>query len=459
MAILGLVSSDKLKDRGFLGRNVRRHILHLYPSGSAPLNALLSLKKAETTDNPDFGWLEKRFATIKTTGVSNDSAGPFADTGTADATAGPIDFTANGKTRVYVASNTDFKPGHVIRFHRVPVTGGVTSFNAVVDSLVSTNALEVRVVGTPQNVLNTANTITAGTAGPVNVPISVVGTAHGEGTIATLSRQVFPITIMNKTQIFKEAFSFTRTALKNPTEFDKTGAYKEAAQDAAIDLMVSMELAFLDGERGEALITDTDGEEVMERKMGGIRWFLDQYEAADSVYRGGTGAPAITGNDDSLKRVIDGTGGITYDEMLSYWERLFKIGSNKGNEKLCLAGSGHLTAINKMIQDQVVTNRNMKAEDTYGMNIKTIETPYGIIHFVTHPLLNEQPFRNNDAYYIDLANIRERPLTDREVTLEKCIQANGADRRKDQYITETSLELRAPESHMIFENAGTITAS
>jgi len=47
-----------------------------------------------------------------------------------------------------------------------------------------------------------------------------------------------------------------------------------------------------------------------------------------------------------------------------------------------------------------------------------------------------------------------RPLTDSDTDIQPMIQANDADKRKDQWLTEYSFEFPFPEAFMYVENLG-----
>jgi hypothetical protein len=266
-----------------------------------------------------------------------------------------------------------------------------------------------------------------------------------------------PVKHTNHTQIFRNAFSFTRTALKHPTDFDSSGVYKEKAKDNAIDHMVEMEKAFLWGVKGVQTVV-VDGESLPERTTGGIRHFLEQWEAANSTYRGGAGAAAVTLNTDDNKRIINfSTGSVSWKEFNDFLERAFRTTNNRAFEKLILCGNGMLAAINTALENRAVTNKNFRSETVYGMNVTTWVTPFGTVHFKTHPLFNRSAAWRFDGLLLDVQNLRYRALNDSDTTLLKNRQANGQDRRKDEWLTEAGLEVRFPESHMWFENLQNIT--
>ena len=54
---------------------------------------------------------------------------------------------------------------------------------------------------------------------------------------------------------------------------------------------------------------------------------------------------------------------------------------------------------------------------------------------------------------IDPANIRYAYLEGRDTKLETNIQANDLDGEIDQYLTECSLELKLPSTHLVIKGA------
>ena len=64
--------------------------------------------------------------------------------------------------------------------------------------------------------------------------VVLIGTAYAEGARTGTGGIVFPYEIMNNTQIFKTPYEMTRTALKEPLRYDKTGAYKDMSKSNGI---------------------------------------------------------------------------------------------------------------------------------------------------------------------------------------------------------------------------------
>lgn len=457
-AILGLTSSKTFDDNGFYSLNDRRQVFHEYPNGAAPLTGLLSLMETEPTDNPKFGWFEKRFKTPKT--QINAAAAPFSTGGGDVAKANPFTATAADSIRVVVDDTAEFRVRDVIWLKDLPVSGGVVQLQGIITAIPTSTKIDFTVIETVAGIVNsTAATPT----GPGDSWLIVVGTASAEGSISSGSGVFYPpVNPENFTQIFRTPFAFTGTGLKIPANFDKTGIYKEKAKDSCLDHMVKMEKAFLFGQKGIQNIADpTTGDTVPLRTTGGLHWWLQQYEKANGgAYELRPGGAALTADSDDEKRIIRNTSGtMTWAVFNSYVERAFRRTNNKSFEKIVFCGSKALAALNTVIESRVTTNKNFGAENTYGMNVVSIETVHGILHFKSHPLFTEHPSFEKAMMITDVGNLRYRPLNDRDTVINDNIQANDLDGRKDEWFSEAGMEVRFPESNMLIQNVGAITVS
>lgn len=451
-AILGLVSGKTFSDNSFHNRNNRRRIFHDYPVGQFPLTGLLSLMDTEETDSSEFGWYEKRFETPET---YLDTTAAF--TNTSNVSLGATATLAAGTTyRVIVDSTAAFQARQQIWIPDLYVSAGVfTEVKGVITQIVSATIIEFTASQATGAIVNSGTSPT----GVINCKVYCIGNAFGEGATSGSGRFYPPINVTNYTQIFRNAFSFTRSALKSPTNFDKTGIYREKAEDNLRQHMVEMEMAFLFGVKRTENVTE-GGETVPRRLTGGVISFLENWEAADSVYRGGSGAAAVTSITDDLKRIIPATSNtVTYAVFNSWLERAFRTTNDKSFEKLCLCGSGFLGAINTILETKATLNKDFGVQKVYGMNVVTWETPFGTIHFKTHPLFSRQANLRYNALLLDVQNLKFRALNDSDTTLLTNRQAPDYDGRKDEWITEAGLEVNFPESCMYLKNVQTITAS
>lgn len=427
----------------------RRKIFWQYPSGAAPLMGLLSYLPSEETDKVEYGQFERRFPTQKTTTVGTGTA-PFLN-GDGTAFADEATMTANTEYIVKVLDSSQFKPTHVIELREIIInTSTSVSIKGTVTEIPSSTQIKFRPYTTRALVEN-------GTTDNFGKSVVIIGTANAEGGRSGTGITVAPINPTNYTQIFRAAFAISRTALKGGLEYDKSGPYKTLRFENGLRYMMEMEKAFHFGQKHTVNVTDPDtGESTPETKTGGVIYHLEQWEAADSVYRGGTGAPAVTSNSDSDKRIIDCGGTLSRSDFDTYIARLFKKTNDKAYEKLCLCGGKFLETINKLYERQVVKNVNLFSDnDKAKFTVTSLETLRGTVYFKVHPIYDNDTDLEDWGLFLDMGNLSYRPLSDSDTTFLKGRQETDRDGRKDEWIGEAGLQCLFPESHMLLQNATT----
>jgi hypothetical protein len=445
--ILGLLTTESFANERF--KNIRRSVFYFYPNGAAPLIGLMSLLKEEVTNDPEYRWYEKYLLEQRTTTASIGSNVAVYTTVSADytttwtAASGNFTWTSGTLYGLKVASTSVFRVGHMIKFATI-VSGTATEAFGRVEYVDTDNTrLAVRAVES-QTAASTYNS-----AAGIGQEVLVIGNAFHEGAVgSSYNPYNTPINPYNYTQIFRTAWQITGTQLKTSIKYDETGAYGDQAKDASINHMREMEFAYLFGVRNQV----TSGTTPI-RYTGGIIWFLRQWEAADSIYRGGSGAAAITANTDDDKRIISLTDGYITDKLYNtYLERHFRYTNNKSNEKFVLCGSGFLNVINQLYQSKAVLNADLPMTDTYGMNVVSHTTPFGKIYYKSHPLFNMNSTLRNNALFLEVHNLKYRYVNGRDTELLTERQPNNADYREDEYLTEAGLEMLMPQTAMYLTN-------
>jgi hypothetical protein len=406
---------------------------------------LLSMLPSEETDKPEFGWWERRFPVLRdatpATGIvfQNGDGTALTDGGTG------VTLTADTEYRVVVGSTAQFKATHVIELRNIANQTTTVNIRGTVTAVISATVLKFRPYTTQTGVKNTA-------ASQVTKTVAIIGTANPEGAKSGAGVIQFPINVTNYTQIFRTAFNITRTSLKGGLLFDKSGPYKNMAWENGLRHMVEMEKAFIFGEKHVVSVTDAEtGDITPETVTGGAIWYLTVWEAQDSVYRGGTGAPAITLNTDDNKRIIDlsSTGTLSADFYRTLVSRVFRKTNDKAYEKLVLCGGTFLEVVNKLFEREIVRTVALQEKTrNWEFIVHSHTTLRGTLHYKVHPLFDEDPDLQGSALILDLGNLRYRYLSDSDTVFLKGRQANDRDSRKDEWITEAGLELRFPESCM-----------
>lgn len=456
MAILGLLSSESFASNRF--KNIRRSVFYFYPNGAAPLMGLLSLMKEEVTNDPEFHWFEKRLQPQRTvtaaiTGNVQMYSSVSADFGTWTTAAANFSIAVGTQYGIKVNVNvnggtSNFRIGHVIKYNVIDSTLGQV---ALVGRVTSVDAANNRLAFVA--VQASANALTYNSASGTGLEILIVGSAFSEGTVgSSYNPYNLPVDISNYTQIFRTSFQITGTALKTSAKYDETGPYKDQAKEASVNHMIEMEKGYI---FGQSLLSNASG--TITRYTGGVIWFLQQYQAQYSVYRGGdgstTGPSAVTlDTDDDCRIITNSQNYLTEKQYDGYLERVFRVTNNKSNEKLVLCGSGFLNVINQMYKSRAVLNGDLPLSETYGMNVVAHQTPFGKIYYKSHPLFSQNPILRYNALFLDVLNMRYRYLNGRDTELLTMRQPNNADYREDEWLTESGMELNFPESNMYLQN-------
>jgi hypothetical protein len=449
MAILGLMHTKQFEQ--FRDTDFRRRIFYDFPEGGFPLVGLLSLMETQETVDPIFSHWEKRLLPIRTKTASQGSnKGPFKTSSGSDA-GDPVNFTAGTKYMVCVADASRFRPGAVLMITVALNSGGegkVYGNVSAVDTNSTPNTLTFDCI---ESVSGVANGVTNESVG---LEVLQIGTAYHEGRKDIVAESYeFPTRITNYTQIHRTPFQMTRTALKNPVQYDKTGTYRDYAKGAAVNHMIDLEHSFIFGRKKEeapASVTPdpSTGAGLPRRYTGGIIYHLERWEAGDY-------APDLdVANDNSVdKRIIELSSGQLseqfYDQLLA---RLFSRGSQRTPERLCICGWGFASVINTLFKRSTQLQAQIPAEETYGMKVTAHLTPFGTIYYKTHPLFNVNPVTRYWGLFVDVGSLRYRPMSDSDTRLLKMRQPNDADYRMDEWLTEAGLEVFFPERFMLIKN-------
>jgi hypothetical protein len=169
------------------------------------------------------------------------------------------------------------------------------------------------------------------------------------------------------------------------------------------------------------------------RSTAGILPFLvTNAPAANS-----TGGGAVNGANSAW--AINGT--LSEEVWDARLEELFRYGSN---ERLCLAGSTLINALNSLAKRNGTIEMTPKSS-TYGMAMQTYITPYGAIHIKNHPLFSQHSLWRRNGLFLDLKHVHGRPLYDTKYVTNR--QTNGEDARLDEFLTEYGYEWWYEETH------------
>jgi hypothetical protein len=417
MALLGMRGNgDWVTDQR--PKNWREKILHLYPNGDAPLTAILSMMKSESTDDPEFNWWTKSLATQggDVTDVYTD-----ASMSTAYTTGG-----SDGDT-LYVKVGTSalaqqFRPGHQVLLRNSANYADDT--NAKVTAVTVNGASSKIAV----NLLEDDPT-TTGLADCDE--ILIIGNINSEGGVMPQAIAYDPSKHYNYTQIFRTPLSITRTARK--TRLRTGDQYKEAKREALELHSIEMEKAFLYSIKTE----NTGSNGKPERTTQGI-------------------IPAIiasSGNVSSFATATDTDyAGKTWLEAGEEWldAQLTEIFRYGGTDRMAFCGTTVINAINKLVKEY--GNYKLEANTAeYGIKVKTWITPFGDIHMKVHPLFSYQTTDRDKMVIFDPKDLVYRYIDDTSFYKESEKQNTGrgrVDGTDEEFLTECGLE------HHHFEKCG-----
>lgn len=462
MSLFNLITSADLES-SYSARALRQ-IAWKYPWGNTPLLYLLSLMDKRDTDKPKFDWYEGRQQQVATTTITSGSlgaggAGPFANAAndTSSAAAG-FTWTENTEYNVYVTSSSRFRVDDVIWLRRVPNGAGsdYLEVKGVVTEIPSSTRLKVLAVQTVSSVSNDTDA--------QSIDVVLIGKAAPEGDTSRTGGLELPLEPENYTQIFREAFDSTGTALKAGMEWDETGHYTTMARQNMFRICEAMEGALYFGVRKVDNVTNQRGKTVPRRFTGGLLWFLEQWEKGNASNGGAfnyrpdgidlTSVNWITNND---KRIIKINGAISIEQFEIIIERAFMDQLPGASEKLMQCGNGFMSIFNKYCAAKSITTRNLQTkEDSYGMSITRWTSPWGELVLKTHPMWNRTQ-HNQSAFVVDVPCLAWRDLTDRELTLLANRQLPDEDCRRDEWLAEGGLECKFPENHLYVEGVTSLT--
>ena len=406
--------------------------MYLYPNGMTPLTAILSMMSSKKVDDPEFNWWTQNMGSVDGAieGVYTDAdcATPYAaDT---DAAAYTTVFV-----RVAIALGNRIKASHQILLRytsdsTVDVVGKVTDVNrGAVYAVLSVKLLEADDNGTGHtNDLSDADWF------------KIIGSINPEGGEMPDPIALNPTKRTNYTQIFRSSLSTTRTALA--TRLRTENDYQKAKRECLEAHSMEMELAFL-----WSVKTETVGDNgKQERTTQGLIPFIREFAAANvddySVNATYTSDTWVTSGETWLKY---------------YLEQIFRYGAS---EKLALCGSGALLGIDAlaMSNGQLNIQPGMKS---YGMNIRSWVTPFGTIHFKTHPLFSYDATTRNMMVLLEPKELEYKFITDTTFYGESSSKSHPEgygsrriDGKEEEFLTEAGLEFGLPEKCAILNGVG-----
>lgn len=403
----------------------REGILYEYPNGVAPLTAILSMMEAEGLDDYHFHWwtksLPEEFADV--TGIYTDVELSSAYTTAA---------LSQGSYLYLKLSEEDagkFRGGLMVHF--VDKSDTSKQGYGKVQQVVKNGASSYLAVELKQDIAD---------SGATGIDyVRIIGTVNPQGGSRPQSQLRKPVKYENKTQIFRDPLSLTRTAMQTRL---RTAKQRREARREALELHATrMEKAFYDGIMSET-IGDNGQPETTTR--GIIPWIRS--EATENVDN------YVTSSKVSADTTWLSGGKEWLNTML---EIIFRFGDT---EKLAIAGSKALKGINDLAESLGTVNLETRQVD-YGLQVTTWYHSAGTLHIMSSPLFTQEEIRRNAMMIIEPRKIKFRYLQDTifkgDVAYDNQESTDsGIDGAEEEFLTEAGLEFHFPNHCGFLEGVG-----
>lgn len=301
---------------------------------------------------------------------------------------------ASGVTTWTVDNGTYFSANDIVK---VPRTGEVVLVTAI-----ATNDLTVvRGYG-----------VTSAAALVDNDPIVIIGNVNEEFAGVRTMKTTGLTALYNYTQIWRTPFGVSRTAQKTKLYGPSELSYQQMKK--GVEHKKEIESSLIFGERKE----DVTGSHP-KRATGGALSFLtaNNYDAGGQLTQ--------TEFDNNISEVV------------------FKYGSK---DKILYASARLLSVINGWALGKLEIDQEAKK---YGLSVFKYVTPFGNYNIINGMNTLEGAVYGGYGLILDPENITYRPLEGSDTSLKTNIQANDADGRMDEYLTEGGLEVRNKETHAV----------
>jgi len=247
-----------------------------------------------------------------------------------------------------------------------------------------------------------------------NDEILNIGSTFAEGTVSADAVSTKVVPLFNFAQIFKASVNLTETEAISELRDEQDEAYQ--IQKKGIEFNRLREAAMLHGSRNEETISGKP-----RRQMGGL---ITQF---------------ITTN------VTDNLGAsLTRNILNNFFRPLFDNGDS--DTRWVFGSATFMQAVSNIAETNL---RTLQGDETFGLSVVEWITPFGRTFLKLHRELSGATF-GNFALALDMNNIKRAVL--RDVKLEMNVQANDADERKHQYISEESVQVVHETTHGILKN-------
>jgi hypothetical protein len=413
---LSRATADSSDDVGEWQVGVLRRNAKGMNTGST-LFALMSRLRNENADSQTYNWWEKdptrrvfylaATVTNATTQFQFDntvSSGPpvIYDNGSLDQSvyallkAGAIlESTVSGERITVVAAGTSYATG-------VTVSRGTVGYSGVATTAVAHNQYE---------------------------PFVLITLAKPNGSNPVDSAFTQPSKYLNYCQTFNSTASVDNAYVNGILRTDLDGPWYEQKVDALERIANDIELAYFFGVAAISGSTYT---------TGGIRNAIDTASLTSNALDGTTATKTVT-----------------LDAFDNWVQSFMTQGSDT---KLAFCGPNAYSAISKFANTAAGGYRIMQGESDsiFGLNLTTIQTPFGRVDLASHPLFKNIPSYNGTMMVVDLELICQK--TFEKLFFQEYEPTNGSDTRQGQFRAKLGIKQKFPAAFGYANNISRIVA-
>lgn len=310
--------------------------------------------------------------------------------------------------------------------------GGVSGLVQIGTILRTSSTELLRVTGVSANADDTTLTVARGFGGTTaaaagladnnTLVIVTLGKDEGAGPVDPVYET--PATLVNYIQTFNAAVHLTNAFKASKLRTDIEGPLRERRVQALERIARDIELAYFFGRKAaNGYVAGSNGRVWY---TGGV------VEAVDSINPNGAVAQKLDGGAGS------GIALASFNEWLSSF---LTLGSDA---KLAFCGPKAYAAISNFANSASNGFRITGQETVFGMNITTVNTPFGELSLSMHPLFKEVTPYNDWMIIVDLGLIVQKVME--PLFLEPNIQTPGSDSYMEQFRAKYGLKLKFAEA-------------
>ncbi len=247
-------------------------------------------------------------------------------------------------------------------------------------------------------------------------PLWNLGPAQREGDTSRTLLSTLEVEQSNRTQIIRTPFGTTNT--QSATDLYDGNDLDYQARKSAIEHAVRIERMLIFGQNAQATVA---GQPL--RTMSGILEFIRTNR-------------------------MDMGGVLTETQFDAFCEVAFRYGGT--NQKLLIGSGRVIQAINNFAKEKMET---VPRDEAYGLNLQRYVSPFGDVLLSYHRQLVGSIY-SGYGLLLDMDRIVARPLRGGRSSGNLAvritnIQANDEDSRRDEYLTECSLEFQNEKAHAL----------